>query len=81
MMKDMRNANKKFCINTLSFKNRIHISALVTQFVCKPSNGTFLFAKFFFYQLTDVYHSKIKKAEPFVTYLQSEEPPSTFTHR
>lgn len=61
MMKDMRNANKKFCINTLSFKDGIHIGAFVTQLVCKPSNGTFLSAKLFFYQLTYVYHNRNKK--------------------
>lgn len=81
MIEYTRYSDKKFCVNALSLKDGIHIGALIAQFVRKPCNGTFLFAKFFFYQLTDMYHSKIKKAEPFVTYFQSEEPPSTFANK
>jgi len=55
-------------VDTGTLEDGIHICPFAAEFFGEPAHRAFLAVKLFLYQFSNVYHTEIKKAEPFVTY-------------
>lgn len=67
--KQLRDAQKLLCIDTLTFENIVHIGAITMEFTGEPTHGTPLPLHFGLNQFAYVYHFVLqpdKKREAFL---------------